>query len=588
MELFNRRTPFVMMMLAVILAILVGQLLSFQLRLSSSIQEFRVSASARENFVQTIQPNRGQIYDRDGVVLAVNTFEYRVGISPALVLDRRVAATEISAILGLNDEETYQKLQPDENGVFAEYVLLASPINDPTARRLEDLDISGLLIESIPLRSYPQGRLMAQLIGFVNYSEQGFYGIEGFYDRLLAGTSREVETAGTFLDVSDLPDARDGQSLVLTIDRDVQFVVDQVLAEAIQDENAFGGTIIVMNPRTGEILGMQSFPTVDVGEIPVDENGNPRVYNPAIGALFEPGSILKVVSASITLQANVPGVDLNWTYNNTGCFEGAGVQICDFDRAAKGNVDFRRCIVQSLNTCTATWYSLLGPSKVYPELQSFGFGAVTGLDMEGEAAGLVPQPGDANWSEANFLNVSYGQGIAMTPLQVLTAVNAIANDGLLMQPHLVMAREDGGRRFEVTPKPLSRPISAEVANAVTSIMIDTMAVGTIDELARVDGYTIAGKTGTAQQPIPGGYSQTASWASFVGFLPADDPIISILVVLDRPAGYWGSQTAAPVFQRLVERLVVLLEIPPDDVRAQLVNVGGRPFDRELGFTSNAQ
>jgi cell division protein FtsI/penicillin-binding protein 2 len=162
---------------------------------------------------------------------------------------------------------------------------------------------------------------------------------------------------------------------------------------------------------------------------------------------------------------------------------------------------------------------------------------------------------------------------------MLTAVNAIANDGLLVQPHIVQRRYDGERVFETPTNPVARPISSEVANVITDIMVDVVQPGTFGELAYIEGYAIAGKTGTAQQPIPGGYSETASWASFVGFLPADDPAISILVMLDRPAGYWGSQTAAPAFRTLVERLVVLMEIPPDDVRLQLVANGGRPFER---------
>jgi len=578
METLGRRIPLVLILLAVLATILLGQLLSFQLRLSPSIQNFEANYSSREGVTQRIAPKRGQIYDRDGVVLAVNTFEYRVGISPSLVVDRRQAALDLARILGLDEAEVYRQLQPDADGAFARYVLLASPIDDATARQLEDLELNGLLIESIPLRAYPQGDLMAQIVGFVNYGGRGFFGVEGKYDRLLTGTAREVASDGTLLDVSEVPDARDGQSLVLTVDRDIQFVVDQVLREAILKENALGGTILVMNPRTGEILAMQSYPTSTEGD--ASRFNGQRSYNPSIGDLFEPGSIIKVVSASIALQADQPGLDLNWTYNNTGCFEAVGVRVCDFDRAAKGNVDFRRCLIQSLNTCTATWYTLLGPSQVYERLREFGFGTETGVDMEGEAAGLLRLPGDPLWSEADFLNISYGQGLAVTPLQILNAVNAIANDGLLMQPHIVLQRIDGTSVFDVAPNPVARPISKEVADAITAIMVDTMAVGTIDELARVEGYTIAGKTGTAKNPPPGGYSPTESWASFVGFLPADDPIISVLVLLDTPAGYWGSQTAAPVFQDLVERLVVLLEIPPDAVRTQLVEAGGRPFERD--------
>ncbi len=581
METFNRRATFILIMLAIGAAVVVGQLLSFQLRLSTSVQDFETSTNAEAGVRQAVQPNRGQIYDRDGVVLAVNTFEYRVGISPSLVINRREAATQIATILDLDDENVYRDLLPDRNGVFRPYVLLASPIDDATARALEDLDIFGLQIESIPRRAYPQGELTAQMLGFVNYSERGFYGIEGNYNRVLTGTAREVETDGTLLNVSDVPDARDGQSLVLTLDRDIQFLLYSVLQNAIIDQQAQGGTIIVMNPRTGEILGMLSYPFFAPGEFPeAPQPGNPVTYNPAVSSVYEPGSIIKIITAAIALQADLPGLDLNWTYNNTGCFEAVGVRICDSDRIAKGNVNFTRCLTESLNTCTATWYMTIGPSAVYPVLQEFGFGVETGIDLEGEEEGLLYLPGSQFWSEADFLNVSYGQGIAVTPLQMITAANAIANDGLVMQPHIVRERLDGDRRFPTNPTQISRPISAEVARAVTELMVQAMAPGAFGELARVEGYTIAGKTGTAQQPIPGGYSQTDSWASFIGFLPADDPAVSVLVMLDRPAGYWGSQTAAPVFQQLVERLVVLLEIPPDDVRLGLVQEGGRPFDRD--------
>lgn len=580
MEIIGRRSPIVLIWLAVLSALLLGQLLSFQFRLNPSLEQFEESASTRGVYTERINPNRGQIYDRDMVVLAVNSFEYRVGVSPSLVIDRREAATQLAAALNLNEAEIYRQLQPDLNGQFPEFVFLAGPIDDATARRVEDLDITGVTIEPIPLRSYPQDYLTAQVVGFVNYSEEGFFGVEGEYDRLLAGTAREIETSGTIYELSERPDASDGQSLMLTIDRDIQFVVTEVLQEAIQTYNAKGGTIIVMNPRTGEILGMQSWPPFEVDDVPTLSREDGFIYNPAIGFTFEPGSVMKVVTASIALQVNESGLDLNWTYNNTGCMEMAGVTICDSDRVAKGNVDFRNCIIKSLNTCTATWYSIVGPAKVYPLLQDFGFGKPTGVDMEGEEGGIVNLPSGPRWSEADFLNVSYGQGISVTPLQMLNAVNTVANDGLMMQPHIVKVRYDGAYRFETQPNPIGRPISAEVADAITEIMIATVRAGEYDERGAIEGYSVAGKTGTAQQPTPAGYSVTDSWASFVGFLPADDPIISAIVVLDRPDQYWGSLTAAPTFNLLMRRLVVLMEIPPDNIRLQLNQVGGDPFSRD--------
>jgi cell division protein FtsI/penicillin-binding protein 2 len=482
----------------------------------------------------------------------------------------------------MNEAELYRLLQPDENGIFQEYVLLQTPIDEVAARTVEDLDIPGVIIEPIPLRTYPQGALSSQIVGFVNYAEQGFYGIEGKYDRQLAGVAQEVETTGVLFDLSERPEASDGQDLVLTIDRDIQFVVNEVLAGAIDDYGAEGGTIIVMNPRTGEILGMQSWPPFTPEEFPDLASEDDFQYNRAISSLYEPGSIIKIVTAAIALQVNEPGLDVNWSYNNTGCYEAAGVQICDSDRVAKGNVTFARCLIESLNTCTATWYSIIGPSQVYPILQDFGFGQPTNIDLEGEAAGILRLPGNPLWSEADFLNVSYGQGIAVSPLQMINAANAIANDGLLMQPHIVKRRYDGDYTYETTPNPIDRPISADVANQITDIMVEVVQPNTFGELAYIEGYSIAGKTGTAQIPDQntGQYSQTDSWASFIGFLPADDPIISVLVMLDRPDGYWGSQTAAPIFRTLVERLVVLLEIPPDDIRLQLNSQGGDVFSRD--------
>lgn len=580
MQVMTRRMPLVLIVLGVIFAILVGQLLSFQFRLNPSIEAFEESTVDRGIYTERIQPNRGQIYDRDGVVLAVNSFEYRIGISPALVIDRQQAAIDLAALIDLSEGEVYDLLLPDENGIYPPFILLASPIDENTANAIEDLDLNGIQIESIPLRTYPQGALTSQLLGFVNEGGS-YFGVEAQYDRVLAGTAREVETDGNLLEIAELPQARDGQSLRLTVDRDVQFLVQEVLADAMQTQGAQGGTILVMDPRTGAILGMQSWPITNPGDFAsIEELAGDQAYNPAISEQYEPGSVMKVVTAAIALQADVPGLDLNWTYNNTGCFTAEGVDICDSDSLPKGPKSFRACLIESLNTCTVTWYlDWLQPSQVYGVLQDFGFGQQSGIDLEGEAAGTLNTPSDPQWSSADYLNVSYGQAVAVTPLQMLTAVNAIANDGLLMQPHIVEERYEGNRTYSTTVNPISRPISKEVADAITSIMVDVVQPDTFGELAYIEGYSIAGKTGTAQQPVPGGYSQTDSWATFIGFLPADDPAVSVLVMLDRPTDYWGSQTAAPVFRQLVERLVVLLEIPPDDVRLQLMNTGGDPLGR---------
>jgi cell division protein FtsI/penicillin-binding protein 2 len=287
-----------------------------------------------------------------------------------------------------------------------------------------------------------------------------------------------------------------------------------------------------------------------------------------------------VLTMAMALDAGTH--DLDWTYYDPGCFEAGGVAICNWDRAQHGNPTFADVFILSLNTGTATIFKEMGPYTVYPKLRDFGIGTPTGVDLEGEASGILVEPGDSNWSEAQFLNNSYGQGVAVTPLQMLTAANALANDGLIMQPHIVKARIDGDEVIATRPSASHRPISEEAAHTARDIMVRVLAENP-DDVYDFPGYTVAGKTGTAEIPAPYGYEPFApgnSIASFIGFLPADDPVVSVLVKLDRPAGYWGSQTAAPVFQTLVERLVILMEIPPDTLRYQLVAQGGDPFKRE--------
>jgi cell division protein FtsI (penicillin-binding protein 3) len=334
-----------------------------------------------------------------------------------------------------------------------------------------------------------------------------------------------------------------------------------------------------MNPRNGEILAMANYPPYRLNDYSAENLELAR--NPAVSDIYEPGSVFKVLTMAIALDAGTH--DLDWTYYDPGCFEAGGVSICNWDRTSHGNPDFAQVFIDSLNTGTATIFIEMGPSTVYPKLREFGIGNPTGVDLEGESPGILVEPGDPTWSEAQFLNTSYGQGVAVTPLQMLTAMNAIANDGLIMQPHIVKARIDGDEVIETQPSASHRPISSQAAHTARDIMVRVLQESNEIEFD-FPGITVAGKTGTAEIPTPdGGYEPYAagnSKTTFVAFLPADDPVVSVIVKLDRPYGYWGSKTAAPVAQDLIERLVVLMEIPPDNLRYELVAQGGEPFLRE--------
>lgn len=590
MPSISNRLNLVGLLMTLISVALVAQLLSFQFRLDPAVaEELQLRAGSSESREIEIKPNRGEIIDRDGDVLAVNRMEYRIAISPSLVgQDRREVAKELARVLDASELDIYQALLPDENGIYQGYVVLKTPVTPQVSQAVADLNIPGILIEPIPQRDYPQGSYMTQVLGFVNYNSSGYFGVEEFYQRELAGQSRITTATNSLLDISDDLEVRNGQTLQLTIDRDIQWIAQQVLDEAVAQYGALGGTILIMDPHTGEILAMVSNPAIDLNtylENP-DARGN-SAFTPTVAYTYEPGSTFKVLTAAAALDIQLPGLDLNWSYTNYGCEEMAGVQICDWDKLPKGNTTFTTCLVSSLNTCTSHWLvdtPGVGRSRWYDYLDRFGFGRPTNVDIAGEEAGIVNLPGTAVWNEANFIQTSFGQGIAVTPIQLLTAINTIANDGLMMQPHIVKQRVDGDFVFEHTPTPISRPISAATAQQVLNLMTAVVNNNGEGSKAQIERYQVAGKTGTSQKIGPDGrYSDTDSWASFVGFIPADDPQISVLVLLDRPTApgsYYGSQSAAPTFAILAERLVVLLDIPPDAVRNDLINAGGRPFDRE--------
>ncbi len=588
-EKFFRRLIVVAFFMLAISAILIVRLLSFQFRMDPMVKQ-RLETQAENRYIQTVEiyPNRGQIYDRNGNLLAVNSFEYRVGISPNQVLDRAETARQLAPLLGVPEDEIYRKLQPGLDGKLATYALLKPVVGFEAGQAIMDLELPGMVIEPLPTRIYPQGELTAQLVGIFRDSDasktrRGYWGVEGFYQSLLAGQSKRVTTSTipVLQDAATAKSVRDGIDLVLTIDRDLQFLAQDVLNRAVEREAATGGTILIMNPRTGEILAMANYPMFDPDSL-TPENMQ-RARNPAVTDMYEPGSVFKVLTMAMALQAGTH--DETWTYNDPGCFNPAGSRICNWDGASHGNQTFVDVFVNSWNTGTTTIFmqmaeQLGGPYAVYDLLKEFGIGSPTGVDLEGEAPGILPEPGDLDWNEAQYLTTSFGQGVAITPLQMLAATNAIANDGLIMQPHIVKMRIDGDQVIETRPAATHRPISAEVARRARDIMVQI-----VEDPASLDQYEfknfkVAGKTGTAQIPIPGGYDPNGSIASFVGFLPADDPVVSVLVKLDRPVNYWGSMAAAPVFQELVERLVVLMEIPNDSERFQLIAQGGDPFNRE--------
>ncbi len=566
-EIFRRRLPIVIGALVFASLILLLRLLSFQFPLDPNVDAYLTNLRD-SGYTRTLNlaAARGNIYDRHGEALAVNTLEYRIGVSPSLVSDARRTATQLSSILGVDELDLYDKLTSDDL-----WVLVAPNVSADLAQKVRQLDLPEVRMDPVPRRSYPQGPVAGQILGFVGGDLRGYYGVEGHYNDQLAGkvTDRSESTIPFDVPIVDWQQDR-GRDIVLTIDRDVQYIAESELLDDINTYDATGGSIIVMNPRNGDLLAMANYPSYNPNDYAsiTDES---LYADAAIADQYEPGSIFKVLTMAAALEMGT--ITPDWGYNDTGEIDVGGVPIYNWDRAAHGYTTATQALVESLNVGMATISTKMGPTDFYTMMDKFGIGRPTGIDLEGEQAGTMYTPGDENWSESQLGTNAFGQGVAVTPLQMVTAVGAIANGGLMMQPRVIHQVIDGDQVIDARPANLGRPISAETAREVTQMMVSVVSDG-LDGKASVPGYSIAGKTGTAQIPTPIGYENGTSIASFIGFFPADDPQVIVLVKLDRPADYWGSQTAAPAFQKLAERLVLALEIPTDDVRHELSAQGG--------------
>ncbi len=551
--------------LAVFGLVLVAQLVRWQLLDSAGL-----SASAEDVVTrrETLDPRRGTVYSADGRVLSTDIYTYELSASPTAI--RRGKAPELAdrlfPLIGASRDELLAKLT-----TLSVWQPLASNVPLDIADQIASWEEPGLYLEARLSRAYPDGEMTEPMLGFVNQAREGYYGIEGYYEAVLAGAPGawlgDMASSG-----QDAPFGRqvleppeDGADLYLTIDSRVQYVLWRKLAEALRHYQAQSGTIIAMHPRTGAILGMATLPTYDPNEF---STADPSLYeDPVVSHEWEPGSVFKVITMAAGLDAGV--VSPESTYDDTGTFVLAGATIHNWDREAHGVVTMTEILGMSLNTGASHVSTTLGADRFYDYLSAFGFGQLLGVDLQAEARGNMKRPGDGRWYQADLATNGFGQGIAVTPLQMISAVSSIANDGVLMRPYVVGRHVGRDGSLETEPTEIRRVIAPETARALTRMMVDAIREET--EAAIVPGFEVAGKTGTSQIPIPGGYHPSDIIASFAGFFPAHDPQLCILVKIDRPqAGQWGSEVAAPVFAEVASELAVLLGIQPDGTESTKV------------------
>jgi cell division protein FtsI/penicillin-binding protein 2 len=562
---------------------IVGQMVRLQLS-PDQIAYFKEQEEANKGAFQTVYPARGLIYDRYGNVLAGNIKVYEVGAELSWVENPNTIALALNVVLGLDYKKVYDTVSQDPSSGSV-YAVLDNYVTQDKIDRLEQYrkeiedtykksrdkerpSLSGLVYVPHLMRTYPENDRASNLLGFVTVEGTGNFGVEAKFNRELAGEPLNVWIPRDPNLVGEMPKIPEGASLILTIDRNIQKEMEDIIDNAVEANGADSGTIVVVDPQTGEILAMATTPRLNLNEYwrysDVFKGSTP--FDRAVSETYEPGSVYKVLTMASALDKGA--VKPETQFIDTGVFEIGGTFIYNWNRGAWGPQDMEGCLQHSLNVCLAWVGSQLGAKDFYPYMRAFGIGHLTGVDLAGEVPGRLKSPGDADWYDADLGTNSFGQGVAVTPLQMAIASSAIANGGKLMAPIIVRAIVRDGQQFDNNPRVVGLPISEKTSHTLTEMLANSLEEEASDAL--VEGYRVAGKTGTAEIPTPYGYSSNVTNASFVGWGPVDNPKFLVYIWLEKPtSSIWGSVVAAPVFRQVVEKLVVLMDIPPDDVRKKL-------------------
>lgn len=519
------------------------------------------AVAAAEHAAMSVQTaSRGQILDANNNALATDITMNQVYGVPRQMRDPALTAQELSPILGLSTQHLERLFSS-----YAGYILLAEKVDASTSRRIRGLALPGVVLNPVLQRDYPERSTAAQILGYVGWNGRGTYGIERSYDKLLSGKAglRSVlkDTAGNDIPVrsGSASPAHSGADLRLSIDRVVQQMVENELAKTVKKHGADGGTIIVMDPRTGYILGMASTPSYNpnhYAQYPPE-----RYMNPATESTYEPGSTFKIITMAAGLDTHVITPDT--AFDDTGAFVVANRTLHNWNNGAFGWETMTQVLQHSANVGAAWVSQRLGEQKFYTYVKRFGFGRPTGVDLPDEGSGILPLPGDSSWTIVNQFTNAFGQGLAVTPLQIVHAVAAVANGGVMMKPQVVESMTYDGHRIDHPPVSQGRVLSRASAATLTHMLVRS-AINGEAALGLVKGYNIAAKTGTANVAGPGGrYILGDTIASIVGYAPAFDPRFVALVKIDHPRDTpWGSMAAAPVLHDLFQELFMYYHIPP--------------------------
>lgn len=569
----------ILLFVVLIMALALGQQL-VQVQVFQQLRGRNLDQLAQQELQahEVLQPRRGTIYDRNGVALAMNVNRPSLYVDPSKIEEPEKLAIVLAPML----QTEPAKLMTILGDKTREWARLSRWLPDDVADQISKLEDgklpTGVFLVPEAQRAYPQGEFASRIVGVANYEGTGISGVEAFYDSEIKGITGTLraERSGSqqpiWIAPQQIVEPQDGMDIKLTIDSAVQKIAEDELRRMIEDQQAEGGTIMVMDPNTGEVLGMATWPTYDPNRY-VDYDLKTINSNNALIDVYEPGSTMKVIMTAIGLQTGAFTPDS--VVNDTGVIFRYGWDIGNWNRAGGGPTTPSQMLYRSSNVAALQFAELIGRDNFYKYLKLFGYGQQTGIDLGGEGEGIVNWPEDNpdGWSDLTLDQNSFGQGIAVTPLQHLTAISTIANGGTLMWPHVIKEKCQGAQCTPVKPRVVRRVLDQQTTDLIRPMLVTNSenygafawqsVTGPFDQ-PLVPGYRVAAKTGTSQVAVNGGYDANAVIGSVVGWAPVENPRVAVLVKVDRPKrAAFGIEAAIPAYQKVVTKLMSQLRIPPD-------------------------
>ncbi|MBU1032068.1 penicillin-binding protein 2 [Patescibacteria group bacterium] len=565
MRIFWIRIFFLFFLTAIILRLFYWQIIKAPLLQSQA--EFQYFTDIK------IEATRGNIFFSDGSPVASSNPSFTLyGLPKTIKSDEILNYSYLLAKIlspSLEEIDAAAKNIIDKLSQDLYWVRLANNVSVEQKKQIDELNITGIGFEQGTTRFYPEGSSSAHLLGFVGYDEKGlkkgYFGLEGFYDGELKGISglvrHEKDALGLPILIGNFStnEAKKGKDLVLSIDRSVQFIAEEELKAGIEKYGARVGSVVIMDPKSGDILALASFPNYD----PSRYFSFPKEYfkNSVVADQYEPGSTFKVLVMAAAINEDVVKPDTKCDICS-GPISVGGFSIRTWNNKYFPQTSMKDVIIHSDNTGMVFVGRQLGLDKFYSYLENFGFGRLTNIDLQDESSPEIRSKN--NWREIDLATASFGQGIAVTPIQMIRAVAAIANGGNLMESHIVREIKDENSTFEIKPKIIRQVIKDSTAEIIKEMMVAAVEEGEA-RFTKTKGFKVAGKTGTAQIPVAGHYDADKTIASFVGFAPADNPKFVMLVRYDEPSSsIFGSETAAPTFFEIAKQLFIYYNIAPSE------------------------